>query len=65
VPRPAHHAGFTLIELLIAMAIFAIMATLSYRTLDSVFRNREQLTDQTARRAMSRCCSRGWMISPR
>jgi len=47
--RPAHHAGFTLIELLIAMAIFAIMATLSYRTLDSVFRTREQLTDQTAR----------------
>ena len=31
------------------MAIFAIMATLSYRTLDSVFRTREQLTDQTAR----------------
>ncbi len=41
--------GFTLIELLIALAIFAIMAIMSYRTLDSVFQTRQHLSAETAR----------------
>lgn len=35
--------AFTLIELLIALAIFAIMAVMSYRTLDTLFQTRERL----------------------
>ena len=42
-------SGFTLIELLIAMAIFAIMAVMSYRTLDTVFQTRQHLNTETAR----------------
>lgn len=34
--KPAHSSGFTLIEVLIAMAIFAILAALSYAGLQSV-----------------------------
>lgn len=41
--------GFTLVELLIALAIFAIMAVMSYRTLDSVFQTRQHLSSETAR----------------
>ncbi len=41
--------GFTLVELLIALAIFAIMAVMSYRTLDSVFQTRQHLSAETAR----------------
>ena len=41
--------GFTLVELLVALAIFAIMAVMSYRTLDSVFQTRQQLSVETAR----------------
>lgn len=41
--------GFTLVELLIALAIFAIMAMMSYRTLDSVFQTRQHLSEETAR----------------
>lgn len=46
-PRIAR--GFTLVELLIALAILAIMAMMSYRTLDSVFQTRRQLGEETAR----------------
>jgi general secretion pathway protein J len=35
--------------LLIALAIFAIMAVMSYRTLDSLFQTREHLNGETAR----------------
>lgn len=45
----ARTRGFTLIELLIALAIFAIMALMSYRALDSVFQTRQQLGEETAR----------------
>jgi general secretion pathway protein J len=41
--------AFTLVELLIALAIFAIMAVMSYRTLDSLFQTRRHLSDETAR----------------
>ena len=41
--------AFTLVELLIALAIFAIMAVMSYRTLDSVFQTRQHLSEATAR----------------
>ena len=41
--------GFTLVELLIALSIFAIMAVLSYRTLDSLFQTRTHLNEETAR----------------
>ncbi|MEP7157071.1 MAG: type II secretion system minor pseudopilin GspJ [Betaproteobacteria bacterium] len=42
-------AAFTLVELLIALAIFAIMALMSYRALDSVFQTRQHLNVETAR----------------
>ncbi len=41
--------AFTLVELLVALAIFAIMALMSYRTLDSVFQTRQHLSNETAR----------------
>ncbi len=42
-------AAFTLVELLVALAIFAIMAVMSYRALDSVFQTRQHLSAETAR----------------
>ena len=41
--------AFTLIELLVAMAIFAVLAVISYRTLDSLFKTREHLNAQSSR----------------
>lgn len=41
--------GFTLIELLVALAIFAILSLISYRTLGSLFQTREQLNIQSAK----------------
>ena len=41
--------AFTLIELLIAMTIFAVLAVISYRSLDSLFRTREHLNVQSSR----------------
>lgn len=46
---PPSTRGFTLIELLIALAIFAILSAISYRTLTSVFATREALQHQTAK----------------
>jgi general secretion pathway protein J len=46
---PRSTSGFTLVEVMIAMAIFAILAVISYRTLDSLFRTREHLSVETAR----------------
>ena len=48
-PARRKSLGFTLVELLIALAIFAIMAVMSYRTLDSVFQTRQRLSEETAR----------------
>ena len=41
--------AFTLIELLVAMTIFAVLAVISYRALDSLFKTREHLTVQSSR----------------
>ena len=41
--------AFTLIELLVAMTIFAVLAVISYRTLDSLFKTREHLSVQSSR----------------
>ena len=41
--------AFTLIELLVAMTIFAVLAVISYRTLDSLFKTREHLNVQSSR----------------
>jgi general secretion pathway protein J len=41
--------AFTLIELLVAMTIFAVLAVISYRTLDSLFTTREHLNIQSSR----------------
>jgi len=41
--------GFTLIELLVALAIFAILSLLSYRTLGSLFQTREQLNIESSK----------------
>ncbi len=41
--------AFTLIELLVAMTIFALLAVISYRTLDSLFKTREHLSVQSSR----------------
>jgi general secretion pathway protein J len=47
-PLPlARQQAFTLIELLIALAIFAIMAVMSYRTLDSLFQTRAHLNTES------------------
>ena len=47
--RPQRRSGFTLIELLVALAIFAILSLLSYRTLGSLFQTREQLNIESAK----------------
>lgn len=44
-----HPHGFTLIELLVALAIFAILSLISYRTLGTLFQTREQLNIQSAK----------------
>ncbi len=41
--------AFTLIELLVAMTIFAVLAVISYRALDSLFKTREHLSVQSSR----------------
>ncbi len=41
-------SGFTLIEVLVALAIFAVIAVLSYRTLASIFETRERLQQQSS-----------------
>ncbi len=41
--------AFTLIELLVAMTIFAVLAVISYRTLDSLVKTREHLSLQSSR----------------
>lgn len=48
-PRAGRQAAFTLIELLVAMTIFAVLAVISYRTLDSLFKTREHLSVQSSR----------------
>lgn len=48
-PQAKRQSAFTLVELLIALAIFALLALMSYRALDSVFRTREHLSAETAR----------------
>jgi general secretion pathway protein J len=47
-PRFRRH-GFTLIELLVALAIFAILSLISFRTLSSIFDTRERLATETAK----------------
>ena len=48
-PTQRSQRAFTLVELLVAMAIFSIMALMSYRTLDSVFQTRQHLSSESAR----------------
>jgi general secretion pathway protein J len=43
--RTPGHFGFTLLEVLVAMALFAVLATLSWRGLDAVLRARAVLVD--------------------
>ncbi len=40
--------GFTLIELLVALAIFALIAAMSFRALDGTIRTRDTLDEETA-----------------
>lgn len=47
--RAQYKLGFTLIELLVALAIFAILSLLSYRTLGSLFQTREQLNVESTK----------------
>lgn len=47
--RAARKNGFTLIELLVALAIFAILSLISYRTLGTLFQTREQLNIESAK----------------
>lgn len=48
-PVMTRQSAFTLIELLVAMTIFAVLAVISYRTLDSLFKTREHLNVQSSR----------------
>lgn len=48
-PHPGSPLGFTLIEILVALAIFAVIALLCYRTLSSLFDVRERLQQESAR----------------
>ena len=41
--KPARQSAFTLVEVLVSLAIFAVLALISYRTLDSLFTTRERL----------------------
>ncbi len=45
----ARKNGFTLIELLVALAIFAILSLIAYRTLGTLFQTREQLNIDSAK----------------
>lgn len=47
LPAMQCQRAFTLIELLVAMTIFAVLAVISYRSLDSLFKTREHLTLQS------------------
>jgi general secretion pathway protein J len=47
LPEKRYQHGFTLLELLLALAIFSVMSIMAYQGLDSLFRVRERITDQT------------------
>ncbi len=49
-PQTRHQSAFTLIEVMVAMAIFAALAVISYKTLSSIFDTRDRL--QTASSAL-------------
>ncbi len=42
-PQTRRQSAFTLIEVMVAMAIFAVLAVISYKTLSSIFDTRERL----------------------
>jgi len=51
-PQPAcpdRYAGFTLVEMLIAIAIFGIMSTVTYRVLNTMLATRERVSDEYRR----------------
>ena len=45
--RPATHRGFTLMELMVAIAVLALLATISWRALDGMLRTQQQVRQQT------------------
>lgn len=47
--QPDRCAGFTLVELLIAIAIFGIMSSFTYRVLDTVLTTRERVSEEYRR----------------
>lgn len=49
VPRFSASRGFTLLELIVAIAVFAVVATMAYSGLDLLLRSRESLETQAQR----------------
>lgn len=49
LPRFSASAGFTLLELIVAIAVFAVVATMAYSGLDLLLRSRESLETQAQR----------------
>lgn len=49
VPRFSTSRGFTLLELIVAIAVFAVVATMAYSGLDLLLRSRESLEAQAQR----------------
>ena len=47
--RQSNGGGFTLVEVLVALAIFAVLSALSYRSLDALLQTRQRINEESSR----------------